>query len=67
MPQSQKPKQKQYCNKFSKEFKNGPHLSLSLSLSLGYVYIHRKRKQRQINKHTVYSYNGILRLTHDTG
>lgn len=38
-------------------------ISLSLSLSLGYVYIHRKRKQRQINKHMVYPYNGILRLT----
>ena len=34
MPQSQKPNQKQYCNKFSKDFKNGPHLSL---------YIKRKR------------------------
>ena len=25
-PKNQKIKQKQYCNKFNKEFKNGPHL-----------------------------------------
>ena len=51
MPQSQKPKQKQYCNKFSKEFKNGPHLSLSLSLSLWgmYIYIERENKDKSTN------------------
>ena len=49
MPQSQKPKQKQYCNKFSKEFKNGPHLSLSLSLWGMYIYIERENKDKSIN------------------
>ena len=31
-PKSQNVKQKQYCNKFNKDFKNGPHLKKNKSL-----------------------------------
>ena len=34
---AKKPKQKQYCNKFNKDFKNGPHQEKSLKITLNYA------------------------------
>ena len=30
LPENQNLKQKQYCNKFNKDFKNGPHQKINL-------------------------------------
>ena len=45
-PKKQNIKQKQYCNKFNKDFKNGPHQKKSLNKFLMYVHLPRSFFQR---------------------
>ena len=45
-PRSQNVKQKQYCNKFNKDFKNGPHQKIIIIIIQINVYTKQKQTHR---------------------
>ena len=50
-PKSQNIKQKQYCNKFNKDFKNGPHLKKKNLSKKMKEWSLRGRKKERLNFH----------------
>ena len=47
MPHGQNIKQKQYCNKFNKNFKNDPHPQNNLKKETNKKHTQKKQKQKQ--------------------